>query len=146
MFNKWDIVFAPKFPETIKCSKCSRNFSIVSYPCEFCKNINRVTNIIPKSRPVILWIDQIHWFQSMAFAIPLSKSGMYENKFNEIIKIENYMFLHNDTSYKTPMRAIVCQATRIDGCVISTNRLLGKITDIVLKNKIENKLFNWIFG
>lgn len=43
------------------------------------------------------------------------------------------------------MRAIIHQATRIDGCVLNTNRLIGKITDSVVKTKIEDKLIDWIF-
>ncbi|MDP3764566.1 MAG: hypothetical protein Q8Q95_03010 [bacterium] len=146
MFNKWDIIFVTKFPEIISCSKCNRPFSILDYPCQFCGNKNIVTNIIAKPRPAILWLDQVSWFKSMAFAIPLSKSGMIEDRFNEIIKISDYTFLHSDITYRVPMRAVICQATRIDGNVLSQNKLIGKITDTNLMNKIENKLLNWVFG
>lgn len=70
---------------------------------------------------------------------------MIEDRFNEIVKINDYTFLHRDITYKVPMRAIICQATRIDGNALSQNKLIGKITDVNLMSKIENKLSNWIF-
>ncbi len=146
-FKKWDILFIPKFPEMIQCSnsRCGRNFSISNYSCPYCGADNLISNIVSKSRPIILWLDQSYWFQSMAFAIPLSKSRIYSDRLNEVIKLTDYQFLHTDTIYREPMRAIIHQSTRIDGNVLSNNRIIGKITNRVSQDKIENKLLNWIF-
>ncbi len=147
MFHKWDIIYISRFPETIKCSnpRCCRDFSITNYSCPYCGQNNTVSNVIGKPRPIILWLDQSFWSQSMAFAIPLSKTKLYEDKVNEIIKLSDYQFLHPKEIYRQPMRAIICQATRIDGCIFSQNSLIGKIQNIVLREKIETKLLNWIF-
>ncbi len=147
-FNKWDIVFSPKFPETICCKnpKCKKFFSIVKHHCDFCNTENHVSNIVSKARPVIIWIDQSRWYQSMAFAIPLSASSLLNDSFNHIILLEHYTFEHKDTTYNKPMRAIIHQATRIDGNVLSQDKFIGRITDKFLQNTIENKLLEWLFG
>lgn len=147
MFKKWDIVYISRFPETIQCSnlKCCRHFSIVDQNCPHCNSKNNVSSVIGKPRPIILWLDKIFWSQSMAFGIPLSKTNMYSDKFNQIIKLPEYQFTHNDLNYKIPMRAVICQSTRIDGNVLQKGSIIGRITDSVLQKNIENKLLNWIF-
>lgn len=144
MFSKWDIVYISRFPETIKCS-CRRYFSILSYPCPHCGINNNVSNIMAKTRPILLWIAQARWHESMAFAIPLSSSNLINNIYNQIIYLPDYAFLHSDPNYKRPMRAVIHQATRIDGNVLNTNRLIGKIVNLTLQSEIENKLLNWLF-
>lgn len=148
MFKKWDIIFITRFPDTIQCSnlRCRRSFSITKYFCPHCNKENSVSNIIGKARPIILWLDQTFWSQSMAFGIPLSKAKFYSDKVNEGIKLSDYQFLHKNPVYNVPMRAIICQATRIDGNVLSSNRIIGKITSSVSKRSIENKLLDWIFA
>ena len=43
------------------------------------------------------------------------------------------------------MRAIIHQATRIDGNVLSQQKIIGKLTNEIKMKKIDDKLFNWIF-
>ena len=44
------------------------------------------------------------------------------------------------------MRAMIHQSTRIDGNSLSLDKIIGKVTDNIKKEQIENKLFDWIFG
>ncbi|MFC1615407.1 hypothetical protein ACFL2L_01270 [Patescibacteria group bacterium] len=133
-----------KFPESVQCKICKSYFM----PCEgkcSCGQINNVSSIISKIRPVLLWIGQNSWYNSMAFAIPLSSSKIIENQYNQPIYLEHYSFLHKNAIYHRPMRAIVHQSTRIDGCALKQERIIGKLTDQLIQSKIESKLFNWIF-
>jgi len=117
-------------------------------PCKShcnCGAENRISNIIDKIRPVILWIDQEGWFNSMAFAIPLNKSRIYEDNFNEILLLRDYNFIHSNNNYETPMRAVIHQATRVDGNVLKNKNIIGQVTNKVKQKSIESKLFNWIF-
>lgn len=146
---KWDIVYITRLPETANCTnnKCCRVFSIEPLQkCPYCNKEVNISEIIAKPRPHILWIDKKYWFRSLSFGIPLSKSKpLEENVYNEPIPLQSYAFLHEDTTYYRPMRAIVCQATRIAGNIISERHLLGRLTDETLKKKIESKLIDWLF-
>jgi hypothetical protein len=144
-FQKWDIVYPLRYPESVQCTYCGNHFTInEKQECLHCKKINNVSNIIAKVRPMILWIGQTGWYRSMTFGIPLSTTNYYSDRLNHAIAISNCMFI--DKSYEKPMRAVLCQATRADGCVIETKHLVGKITDNVVKQQIEDKLFNWLFS
>ncbi len=100
-----------------------------------------------KVRPMILWINQTGWYQSMTFGIPLSTTiGKYQyvsDNLNQIIDISDCVFF--DKAYEKPMRAVICQATRADGNVIQSKHFIGKVTDEALKKQIEDKLFAWLF-
>lgn len=146
MFEKWDIIYAQRFPESVKCSKCSRYFNVSNYPCPFCRQKINISNIIAKIRPIIIWIDQSRWFQNISFAIPLNSSQLFENNYNHIIHLGDYIFSHSDRKYQRPMRAIIHQATRVDGNTLSRNLHIGKITNTKVQKQIEDKLFNWIFS
>lgn len=148
ILNKWDIVFVSRFPESLKCQnkKCGKYFTLSSkYPCVYCQKDTLITNIVTKQRPVILWLDHKKWYQSMAFGIPLSASKIFDSIYNEPIYLHQYDFLYKDTSKYLPMRAMIHQATRIDGCVLNSDDLIGKINDINLMKRIEDKLINWLF-
>lgn len=147
MFQKWDIVYAAKFPDTCQCtnSKCGFNFSVDRHNCPHCGEENIVSHLIGKPRPVIVWIDQANWVESMAFGIPTSAGKIYFDKVNEVIGLNHYQFLHKDQILKRPMRAVISQATRIDGNALPKHQLIGRITDSVVQQKIQDKLFNWIF-
>lgn len=147
MFNKWDIIYTSRFPESVKCRNkhCGTYFNISHYYCPKCNCKNRVSNIIAKIRPILLWIDQSNWFQSMTFGIPLS-AKIYEDKYSHPILLNDYVFLHSDAIYHKPMRAVIHQATRVDGNVFRNDMLIGKINNSVVQYNIENKLFEWIWG
>lgn len=146
MFQKWDIIYTSRFPESVQCKKCEHYFSISKHACQSCGMENNVSSIVAKIRPIVLWLDQKNWFKSMAFAIPVSTTDvLQQDAFNHVVKLENYSFTHSDKKYHQPMRAIVHQATRIDGNVLDTNKLIGKITDVITQQQIEEKLLNWIF-
>jgi hypothetical protein len=145
-FEKWDIIYTAKFPESVQCQVC-RNYVMPCVSKCNCGHENNISNIVNKIRPVLLWIDKLNWFESMAFAIPLSTTNsMLENKFNEPIEIKDFNFIHTNKDYFRPMRAMIHQSTRIDGNALPSNEIIGKVTDNVKKEKIENKLFSWIFG
>lgn len=148
MFRKWDIIYASRFPESVQCSNrnCRRHFTIFEYSCPHCGCRNYVSNIIGKIRPVLLWLDKSKWFESMAFAVPLSTARIYENNFNEPIYLKDYAFSHSNSTRHRPMRAVIHQATRIDGNVLLTRERIGRLTDTVVQRKIEDKLIDWIFG
>lgn len=147
MFKKWDIIYISKFPESIQCSSsdCRRHFSPSKSSCPYCGSENMISNLIAKIRPIILWLDNDYWIESMAFGIPLSSNKIYSNKHNQKILLTDYVFSHKDSRYERPMRALIHQATRIDGCVLSKSKIIGTITNSVVKDEIENKLFEWIF-
>jgi hypothetical protein len=44
------------------------------------------------------------------------------------------------------MRAMIHQATRIDGNVLNSEKVIGRLTNTVKMKRIEDKLFNWIFS
>lgn len=145
LFSKWDIVYPLRYPEAIQCSSCGNYLTINSQQeCSYCHKKNNVSNIIAKIRPMILWIDQSNWYKSMAFGIPLSTTGYFTDSHNQAIKLSDCIFF--EKRYEKPMRAILCQATRADGCVIERKHLVGKLTNQVIRNNIENKLFTWLFG
>ena len=148
MFKKWDIIYTSRFPESIKCRNrnCGRSFIISNYCCPYCGCKNNISNIVSKIRPILLWIDKENWFESMTFGIPLSVSKIYENDYNQPIYLSDYTFLHNDRIYHRPMRALIHQATRVDGNVFKQDKIIGKISNNVIKQKIENKLFKWLWG
>lgn len=148
MFLKWDIIYISKFPESIVCNNpnCKRNITVSDTICPFCKKGNNISQIVAKIRPIVLWIGQDRWYESMAFGIPLSKSRIIENKYNQPILLPHYLFLHKKPIYNQPMRAIIHQATRIEGCVLNKGNLIGRITDKIIQQKIEEKMFSWIFG
>ena len=143
-FSKWDIIYASKFPETVKCNNCGDFFMPCKSICK-CGYQNSISNIVDKLRPILLWIDKYDWFQSMSFAIPISSSKILENNYNEPILLEDFIFIHKNKIYYRPMRAIIHQATRIDGNILSRNKIIGRLTNEVRMKKIEEKLFNWIF-
>lgn len=144
-FCRWDIVYPSRYPESILCRKCKNHFTIRNIQeCSHCREPNNVSNIIVKIRPLILWVNQDKWFNSMAFGIPLSTSGFYSDTFNHAIKIEDCTFFQKDK--EKPMRALIFQATRVDGNVLHSKTLIGKLSSSKVKSEIENKLLEWIFG
>lgn len=147
MFSKWDIIYISRFPETVKCSgnTCGRHFSLLKYNCPYCGYSNTVSNLTAKTRPILLWVGQTKWHESMTFAIPLSASNLINDTHNAIIYLPDYAFLHSDQKYHRPMRAVIHQATRIDGNVLNSKKLIGKITNQILQDQIDNKLLNWLF-
>ena len=146
MFTKWDILFVTRFPDTILCKTCHRNFSITKHACEYCSTENHVSSFVAKPRPAILWIDQTRWRDSMAFAIPLSASRFFDDSHNHIVLKEHCSFTHHDNKYQVPRRAMIHQSTRIDGNTLRTNNKIGLLDDHVVRTLIENKLLEWLFG
>lgn len=148
MFSKWDIIYASKFPDTVKCDnlKCGLNFSIEKHTCPHCNKINNISNIVAKTRPIILWHDQLKWFRSMTFGIPLSTSRLENDSLNQVVYLSDYQYLFPDNKFQNPMRAIICQASRLDGSALKTNMLIGKLTNSVVQTEIEDKLFSWLFS
>lgn len=147
-FSKWDIVYASWFPEAVKCNnrKCHGTFTIDKYDCPHCGNNNFFTKVIAKPRPIILWLDQDEWFKSMSFGIPLSKTNpAMSDRLNQSILLPHYVFLHKDVKYRQPMRAVISQATRVAGNTFGKQEVIGRITDEIIKEQIETKLFEWIF-
>jgi hypothetical protein len=146
-FKKWDIIYTSRFPESIKChnSSCGNSFLISDYSCPHCSSKNNVSNVIAKIRPVLLWIDQSNWYESMTFGIPLSSGRIFENKYNYPVLLTDYTFLHSDGIYNKPMRAVIHQATRIDGNVFRNNMLIGRINNAVVQQNIENRLLDWLW-
>ncbi len=147
MFKKWDLIYINRFPETVICGNpaCHREFTINEVACEFCGTSVAVSNIVAKIRPVLLWLDQSRWYQSMSFAIPLSTSSLRDDLYNKIIRLEDYVFTSDNLKYHQPMRAMIHQATRIDGNVLHASRMIGRVINNTLQKEIEEKLFNWIF-
>ncbi|HZP55809.1 MAG TPA: hypothetical protein VFB03_03515 [Candidatus Saccharimonadales bacterium] len=82
----------------------------------------------------------------MAFSIPLSASNpLHTDDLNQSVQISDCAFYTTDTQYHLPRRAIISQATRIDGGALLSSTLIGEITNEAIKGTIESKLFNWIF-
>ena len=132
-FEKWDIIYTAKFPESVQCRKCMKYFMPCMSKCS-CGHDNNISSIVNKIRPVLLWIEKLDWFQSMAFAIPLSTTNsMLEDKFNEPIEIKDFNFIHTNEDYLRPMRAMIHQSTRIDGNALPSNEIIGKVTDNIKK-------------
>jgi hypothetical protein len=144
-FFKWDIIYTSKFPESIQCGGCKNFFMPCKSSCE-CGYENNISNIVDKIRPILLWIDKNNWRDSMAFAILLSASRILENDYNEPIYLSDYKFKHKNNIYNRPMRAMIHQSTRIDGNILKKDKIIGKLTNLVKMRKIEDKLFNWMFG
>jgi len=93
---------------------------------------------------MILWVSQDKWHKSMTFGIPLSTSGYFKDRHNEIVEIAHCTFF--DKQYEKPMRAIVSQATRADGNVLRAKHKIGQIVDTTIRTNIENKLWEWLFS
>lgn len=143
--NKWDMVFVPKFPESIKCTECQNEF--IPYKCN-CTNCGREINIsyiIPKQpRPVLIWIDQLNWHKSIAFGIPLS--SIYKpDLFNVLIKPEDCNFLNPLPDIVIARTASINLATRFSGNTINITKVFGILTDLAIQEKINNKLNEWLF-
>jgi hypothetical protein len=114
--------------------------------CECCGGENSISNIISKIRPILLWLDQGDWYNSMSFAIPLSTTNpSLNNKYAHPILLSDFTFFHNNKSYQRPMRAVIHQATRVDGNVLNSDKLIGKLNNSMAQQYIENKLLDWIF-
>lgn len=144
-WEKWDMVYVSRYPESVDCESCKQPFLIHTTPCEHCKKDNVVSNIVNKVRPVLLWIGQDRWFQSMSFGIPLSTTNIHEGKYEHPIYLNHYQFLHRKKERNKPMRVMITQATRIDGMALKKSELIGKLNDIITQRQIENKLMDWIF-
>src|SRR5581483_1393279 len=144
--KKWQIIYAQRFPECVKCSYCSHEFLLSVHACPQCTRPVQISNIIAKTRPILLWTDQKSWSNSMAFSIPLSASNpLHTDDLNQSVQISDCAFYTTDTQYHLPRRAIISQATRIDGGALLSSTLIGEITNEAIKGTIESKLFNWIF-
>ena len=147
-FKKWDIIYCSKFPESIQCKNlsCGSFFTLPNkYNCSICGQETVITNIIAKPRPILLWIDKISWHNSMSFGIPLSASRVVDSKYNIKIDISQYVFIHEDQTKNQPMRAVIHQATRLDGCILSEQNLIGRLNDAVVMRRIEDSLVDWLF-
>lgn len=144
--NKWDIVFVPKFPESIKCTKCQDDFIPFKCNCTSCNQEINISYIIPKQpRPVLIWIDQLNWHKSMAFGIPLS--SIYKpDLFEVLIKPEDCNFLNISQDIVIARAAIINQATRFSGNTINIAKVFGRLIDLVKQEEIHNKLNEWLFG
>jgi len=144
--NKWDIVNVPKFPESIKCTICQREFIPYKCNCTICNQEINISYIIPKQpRPVLIWIDQLNWHKSIAFCIPLSKTYK-PDLFNVLIKTEDCNFLNDLPTTVIPRTASINQATRFSANTINISQVFGRLTDLVIREEINNKLFDWLFG
>ena len=90
--------------------------------------------------------NQIDWIRSMAFGIPLSTTNLDRLTANDVLIQKNhYNFTHKNKDYYQAMRAVIHQATRIDGNVCREKDIIGTLTDKTIQNEIEEKLFHWIF-
>lgn len=143
--DKWDMVFVPKFPESIKCTMCQGDF--IPYKCN-CANCNQEIDfsyIIPKQpRPVIIWMHQLNWHKSIAFGIPLSKTYK-PDLFNVLIKPEDCNFLNTAPDIVIARTASINQATRFSANTINIAKVFGRLTDLVRQEEINNKLNEWLF-
>lgn len=147
-YQRWDIIYPSRYPESVKCTGCNNYFSIPSNQnCPSCNSIENVSNIIDKPRPCVLWIDKARWFDNMTFAIPLSSnpSRLYSNKFNVLVRTDQATFFKGKENYIKPFRAVIFQATRIDGSSFNEHKLIGRITNIFIQEEIEIKLIEWLF-
>lgn len=146
-FKKWDIVYITRFPETIQCTnpRCGSYLTAFDVECRNCGKKIKISNLIAKIRPVILWKSQSSWHESMSFGIPLSASRLTEDMFNEVISLSDYTYLNKNPKYQKPMRAVITQSSRIDGNLLTEKMLIGKLTNQTIQSKIENKLLSWLF-
>lgn len=143
-FEKWDIVWPDKYPESINCKSCHQDFlNPYIQNCPDCGHPNTVSALVAKHRPLLLWIPQINWYNSMSFGIPLSATGFYTDNCNQVINISDCVYL--DITQEIPRRAMIAQATRIDIGTFFSFPKKGMVTDIVVQQTIEDKLFNWLF-
>lgn len=147
LFLKWFIVKTSFFPESINCIKCNKNLDTkLKIECDICKQINNISNLMPKPRSVILWIEKGKWSDGMTFGIPVSQdieNYNFDDKYNQIIQIHEYDTFNNEI--KIPLRAAINQSTRIDGTAIKKNGTVrGTISDGSLKEKITQKLCKWL--
>lgn len=143
-FNKWDIVYPMRYPEAIKCA-CGGYLTVEPLQrCIHCGKHVKITNIIAKVRPMILWIGKTSWYRSMTFGIPLSSSYYISDNLNEMLDIN--MCIFHDRKYERVMRAVICQSTRVDGNVLRNKDRVGVVNDVLIRKRIEDKLFQWLFG
>lgn len=148
IFLKGYIVKVPVFPESINCKECGKNLDTkLKVECEICKTLNNISNLMPKPRSVILWIEKVKWSDGITFGIPLSadfRGYNFDDKYNQLIEIGNYDLVNN-SEIKKPLRAAINQSTRIDGnAIINSGVVRGMITDEVLMDRIELKLKKWL--
>jgi hypothetical protein len=145
-FAKWDLIYCTRYPETVHCDNCHGYFNFEpKQDCTSCGTRRNVSNIITKVRPCILWIDQDRWVGGMSFAIPVSSSRFYSNDHNEQISLSQITYSTSNINLQRPIRAVIYQATRIDGGAFNTHDVLGKVTDRVVQERIETKLISWLF-
>lgn len=143
--NKWDMISVPKFPESIKCKLCKKDFIPNQCNCPFCGQETDISYIIRKQpRPVLIWIGQLNWIDSIAFGIPLS-SVYTSSLFKVKIKIEDCNFFNIPQEKIRPSTAIINQATRFSGNIINIKKIFGKLTNLVIREEINNKMFEWFF-
>ncbi len=143
--DKWDMVFVPKFPESIKCKLCKKDFIPHKCNCPVCTQETDISHIISKQpRPVLIWIHQLNWHSSMAFGIPLS-SKYKPDLFKVLIKPDDYNFLNISQDKAIAQTAIINQATRFSGNTINIAKVFGKLTDIIIQEEINKKLNDWLF-
>ena len=143
--EKWDMVFVPKFPESIKCKLCKKDFIPYKCNCSVCGQETDISHIITKQpRPVLIWLHQSNWHDSMAFGIPLS-SIYIPDLFKVLIKPEDCTFSNISQYIVIARTAIITQATRFSGNTINITKVFGKLTDLAIQEKINNKLNEWLF-
>ena len=147
LIKKWDIVFAKRFPESLKCTKCQGYYDVSDTQiCTHCSSPNRFTELMIKRRPIIVWKSQISWVESMAFGIPLSSTTKWgSGLFSVGLQITDCSFISNSSDIAKPRRANICQSTRLDGNTLISTRKFGVVTNLVIRDEIENKLLSWIF-
>jgi len=143
--EKWNMVFVPKFPESIKCRLCKKDFIPFKCNCPICNQETDISHIISKQpRPVLIWIHQLNWHSSMAFGIPLS-SICKPDLFKVLIKPDDCNFFDISQDIIIARMAIINQATRFSGNTINLTKVFGKLTDLIVQEEINNKLNEWLF-
>ncbi len=80
----------------------------------------------------------------MTCGIPLSSSYYISDNLNEMLDIN--MCIFHDRKYERVMRAVICQSTRVDGNVLRNKDRVGVVNDVLIRKRIEDKLFQWLFG
>ena len=139
------MIFVPKFPESIKCKLCKKDFIPNKCNCPVCTQETDISYIIPKQpRPVLIWIHQLNWIDSIAFGIPLS-SIYTPGLFKVLIKIEDCSFSDISQDKVIPRMAIINQATRFSGNTINITKVFGRLSDLAIQEEINNKLNEWLF-
>jgi len=143
--EKWDMVFVPKFPESIKCEHCNNEFIPDKCICANCKKETNFLHLIPKQpRPVLIWLNQLNWHKSMTFGIPLSRTYK-PDLFNILIKPEHCDFFISSPDIEIARTVAINQATRFSGNTINFSEVFARITDKLIQEDIQNKLNNWLF-